>query len=86
MLNISVRDCQEIAILCDVVNYKEVAKWLRNRAEVILATSASKKGWLVELFVSAKRFSSKEKRMGLPGELPQVQEQKTGFWSRFKRK
>ncbi len=85
MLDMSVRDCQAIAILCDIVEYKEVAKWLRNRAEVILATSSSKKGWLVELFVSAKRFTSKEKRMGLPENLPIAQEQKKGFWSRFKK-
>jgi len=85
MLNMSVRDCQAIAILCDTVEYKQVAKWLRSRAEVILATSSSKRGWLVELFVSAKRFSSKEKRLGLPNEGIVPTEQKKSFWSRFKK-
>jgi len=85
MLDMSVRDCQAIAILCDTVEYKQVAKWLRSRAEVILATSSSKRGWLVELFVSAKRFSSKEKRLGLPNEGIVPTEQKKSFWSRFKK-
>lgn len=88
LLDMSVRDCQAIALLCDSVNYTETAKWLRRKAEITLATSSSKRGWLPELFVSAKRFSSKEKRMGVPGEgmpMPQQQEKKS-FWNRIKGK
>lgn len=87
MLNMTVRDCQNIALLCDSVGYTETAKWLRKRAQIILRTSSSKGGWLVNLFVTAKKFSSKEKRVGVPGEptSPSEQPQKKGFWSRFKR-
>jgi hypothetical protein len=86
MLDMSVRDCQSIAVLCDIVEYHEVAKWLRSRAEIILATSSSKKGWLVELFVSAKKFVSKERSSGNPQGLSSQPEQKSGgFWSKFKR-
>lgn len=84
MLDISVRDCQNIAAICDIVEYTEVAKWLRKKSEIILSTSSSKKGWLVELFVSAKKFSQKERRIGGPEGLPQT-EQKRGFWSKFRR-
>lgn len=84
LLDMSVRDCQDIAVLCDTVEYNEVAKWLRRKAEITLATSSSKRGWLVELFVSAKRFVSKERVSGMPMGLPQAPEQKKGFWSKFK--
>jgi monomeric isocitrate dehydrogenase len=85
MLDMSVRDCQSIAVLCDLVEYNEVAKWLRRRSEIILATSSSKKGWLVELFVSAKKFVSKERSLGVPQGLSSQPEQKSGFWSKLKR-
>lgn len=87
ILNMTVRDCQNIALLCDSVGYKETAKWLRSRAQITLKTSSSKGGWLVNLFVTAKKFSSKEKKLGIPGEptSPSEQPQKKSFWSRFKR-
>lgn len=81
LLDMTVRDCQAIAVLCDFVGYTEVANWLRLRAEITLATSLSKKALLLELFVTAKKYQSKEKRMGIPEiTVPQ----KKGFWSRFK--
>lgn len=83
MLDMSVRDCQNIAIFCDSLGYTEVAKWLRAKAEITLSTSSSKKGWLPELFVSAKKFSSKEKKMGIPEGLPSPTE-KRSFWGRKK--
>lgn len=83
MLNMSVRDMQKIAIYCNLINYTEVAKWLNEQSQIVLKTSSSKKGWLTELFVSAKKYSSKEKRMGMP----EVTEQKPKtFWNRFRRK
>jgi hypothetical protein len=67
MLDISVRDCQHIAFTADILGEKEFAKWIREQAQIILRTSSSKKDWLVELFVSAKRFASKEKKLGIGG-------------------
>lgn len=67
MLDISVRDCQHIAQTADILGEYAFAKWMTEQAQIILRTSSSKKGWLVELFVSAKRFASKEKRLGVGG-------------------
>jgi hypothetical protein len=53
------------------------------QAQIILRTSASKKGWLAELFVTAKRFASKEKRMGITEGGMNVQpQQKKNFWDK----
>lgn len=84
MLDMNVRDLQAIAELCKIVGYNEVEKWLRKKAEIILATSVSKKALLLELFVTAKKYSSKEKLMGIQGMTTQ-EPQKKSFWNRFKK-
>lgn len=83
MLNISVRDCQNIANTANILGEKNFAKWINEQAQIILRTSASKKGWLTELFVTAKRFASKEKRLGINTEL-KPQKPKS-FWEKMKR-
>jgi hypothetical protein len=82
MLDMSVRDCQYIAEVARILNHSGFSKWMKEQAQIILRTSASKKGWLTELFVTAKRFASKEKRLSLPEGLP-IQEKKS-FWGRKK--
>jgi len=79
LLDISVRDCQNIAEVTKILKHQGFSKWMNERAQIILRTSASKKGWLTELFITAKRFASKEKKLGIPN-LP-VQEKKS-FWGR----
>ena len=85
MLDMNVRDLQAIAELCKIVGYNEVEKWLRKKAEIILSTSVSKKALLLELFVTAKKYSSKEKRMGIPEGMTMQEPQKKSFWNRFKK-
>lgn len=84
MLDISVRDCQHIANTARELGENGFADWMDEQAQIILRTSASKKGWLAELFVTAKKFASKEKRMGINEPLPTTQNQ-GGFWSKFKK-
>ena len=80
MLDISVRDCQYIAEVARILNHPGFSRWMREQAQITLRTSASKKGWLTELFVTAKRFASKERKLGIPEGLP-IQEKKS-FWGR----
>lgn len=61
MLNISARDCQRISLLAETLGHAKFAAYFKGVAEIILTTSASKKGWFTELFVSQKKFSSKSK-------------------------
>lgn len=72
MLNITIRDCQKIALLADTLGHPGFGDFFREQAEIILATSASRKGWLPELFVSQKKFATK----GRDSNLPQLQPQK----------
>jgi hypothetical protein len=83
MLDISVRDCQHIANTARLLEESNFADWMNEQAQIILRTSASKKGWLAELFVTAKRFASKEKKMGINEPIPT--NPKPGFWDRFKK-
>ena len=82
MLSISVRDAQNISNVAKTLGHQGFAKWMNEQSQIILRTSASKKGWLTELFVTAKRYASKEKKTSLPEGLP-IQ-QKKGFWGRRK--
>jgi hypothetical protein len=60
-LDISVRDCQRIAEIARTLNKTGFAKFFDKQAEIILATSSSKDGFLPNLFVSQKKFSTKAK-------------------------
>jgi len=70
MLNISIRDCQKIGLLADTLGHPGFAKFFREQAEIILSTSANKKGWLPELFVSQRKFTTKARESNLPGLQP----------------
>jgi len=71
MLNLSARDCQRIALLAEALNHPKFAAYFLGVGEIILRTSASKKGWFTELFVSQKKLATKQ-----TGNLPQQQEKK----------
>jgi hypothetical protein len=72
MLNISVRDCLRISLLADNLGKQGFSNFFRNQAEIVLATSASKEGWLPELFVSQRKLSTKQKGV-IPPQLQQQQ-------------
>jgi len=78
-LNISVRNLQRINLLGLTLGHKQFASFFLAQAEITLATSASKAGWLPELFVSQRKFTTKKKESGVP---PQLQQQKKK-WSLF---
>ncbi len=82
MLDIAVRDCQNIANTAKILGEHKFSEWITEQAQIILRTSASKKGWLTELFVTAKKFASKEKRLGIT-QGPQQQKPKS-FWEKIK--
>lgn len=66
MLNITVRDAQKIALLADTLNHPGFADFFRKQAEIILATSASKDGWLPNLFVTTQHLKKKSRESNLP--------------------
>jgi len=56
---INVRDAQYLALLAHTFKHPRFAQFFTNTAEITLSTSASKKGWFTELFVSQKKFTSR---------------------------
>jgi hypothetical protein len=60
-LDITIRDAQKIALIANTFHHKRFASFFNALGEITLASSASKKGWFVELFVTNKRFSTKSK-------------------------
>jgi len=58
-LNISVRDCQRIAMLGVTLHHRVFADFFLAQSEIILSTSSSKKGWFTELFVSQKKLAQR---------------------------
>jgi len=73
MLDLSVRDCQKIALLADTLGHPGFANFFRKQAEIVLATSASREGWLPTLFVSQRKLKARETSIQ---NLPQFQQPK----------
>jgi len=63
----NVRNAQFLALCGTTVRHKEFAKFFYDVAEITLSTSASKKGWFTELFVSQKKQTTRFSGTGTPG-------------------
>ena len=79
-LDFSVRDTQYLALLGDLLHHHKFASFFRQSGEIILKTSASKKGWFTELFVSQKKYTQRAASVSVPG---QQQSQGKSRWSLF---
>jgi len=55
----TVRDSQYLALLGVTLKHPRFSKFFRQTGEITLSTSASKKGWFTELFVSQKKFTTR---------------------------
>jgi hypothetical protein len=55
----TVRDAQYLSLLGVTLKHPRFAKFFKNAGEITLSTSASKKGWFTELFVSQKKFTTR---------------------------
>ena len=55
----TVRDAQYLALLGLTLKHPRFAKFFKSTGEITLSTSASKKGWFTELFVSQKKFTTR---------------------------
>lgn len=59
MLDLSVRNSEHLAKLGYMLHNRSYNEFFMTKAEITLATSMSKKGWLQELVVSQKKFSQR---------------------------
>ena len=72
--NMTVRDLQRVGLIGHTLGHPGFANFFRKQAEIVLSTSASKDGWLPELFVTQRKYSTKKKDMS--ANLPQFQPKK----------
>jgi len=68
--NLSVRDCERIALIAETFHHDGVAKFFRNQSRIITDTAMSKQGWFTELFITSKKFASRDSSSSI-GNLPQ---------------
>ena len=59
-LGITVRDSLRIAQIGDTFHHPKFANFFKGQAVITTSTAMSKKGWLAELFVTSKKFASRE--------------------------
>jgi len=72
MLNLSVRDCQKIALLADTLGHRGFAIFFRAQGELIASTSLSKEGFLPQIVVTSRRVRAKDEPRELPDALKEL--------------
>jgi len=64
---LSVRGLQRLALVCDELGEPNLGTYFGNEAEIVLATSMAKKGWLVEQSISQKKHSTRARQRSKEG-------------------
>ena len=57
--NLSVRDCERIALISKTFKHPGVFKFFQAQSRIITDSAMSRKGWFAELFVTSKKFASR---------------------------
>ena len=83
--NLSVRDCERIALIADTFHHPGVAKFFRKQSRIVTDTAMSKKGWFTELFITSKKFASRDSSSSIQN-LPQFSSNKKSKWRVFSEK
>lgn len=81
-LGISVRECMRIALLAESFGHKKFARFFLNQSTIVSDSAMSKEGWFTELFVTSKRYASRESSSNVKT-LPQFSK---GKWKMFSAK
>lgn len=81
-LGMSVRDSMRIALLANSFGHKMFANFFMSQAGIISDSAMSKDGWFTELFITSKRYASRESSSNVKT-LPQFNK---GKWKMFSAK
>jgi len=81
--NLSVRDCERIALIAETFHHPGVAKFFINQSRIITDTAMSRGGWFTELFITSKRYASRDSSSSVSN-LPQFN--KKSKWRVFSEK
>ena len=74
--NLSVRDCNRIALIASTFKHPGVSTFFLNQSRIITDTAMSKKGWFTELFVTSKKYASRDSSSSVLNLPPQSQTKK----------
>jgi len=78
--NLSVRDCERIALIAETFHHDGVANFFRKQSRIVTDTAMSKLGWFTELFITSKKFASRDSSSSIAN-LPQ--NNKKSKWKMF---
>lgn len=81
--NLSVRDCERIALIAKTFHHSGVADFFINQSRIITDTAMSRGGWFTELFITSKRYASRDTSSSISN-LPQYN--KKSKWRVFSEK
>jgi len=81
-LGISIRDSMRIALLANSFGHPRFGGFFLNQAGIVSDSAMSKEGWFTELFVTSKRYASRESASSVKT-LPQTSKAK---WKMFSAK
>jgi len=81
-LHMSVRDCERIALIALTFRHPGVASFFKLQSRITTDTAMARDGWFSELFVTSKKYASRESSSS--NNLPQVQNKKK--WKPFQKK
>ena len=68
--NLSVRDCERIALIAETFHHPGVAAFFIKQSRIITDSAMSKNGWFTELFITSKKFASRDSSSSISN-LPQ---------------
>jgi len=68
--DMSVRDCKRVALISETFRHPGVAKFFNSQSRIITDTAMSKRGWFTELFVTSKKYASRDSSSSIKN-LPQ---------------
>ena len=78
--NLSLRDCERIALIANTFHHPGVADFFKKQSRIISDSAMSRGGWFTELFITSKKFASRESGSSISN-LPQFS--KKSKWKIF---
>jgi len=83
--NLSVRDCKRIGLIANTFHHPGVANFFEKQSLIITDSAMSRGGWFTELFVTSKRYASRESSLGSSSVPQQNPSKKSTRWKIFSR-
>ena len=82
--NLSVRDCERIALISRTFHHPGVSNFFLGQSRIITDSAMSRKGWFAELFVTSKKYASRDSSSSVVS-VPETP-QKSNKWKIFSKR